>query len=463
MGKVRDEVVNSLLRLDYTTFTYPSEPRRAFVRGSILRNVRYHMIIGLAILANSISIGLTVDRPSDALFAALATEGGFCFIFSVDLTLRLFGLGVRPYITSHWHKFDVLLLLLQYMQILYVAINGNSGSVVRVLSSLRMLRIFRLLRTMSLLPRFRGLWILMSAMGNALRALMWVGAMILLLMYALGITFTLLIHQTNTEMYTNQYWKKDQYWGSIPRSMFTLYQITTLDDWSNHIIRPFIYASEIQLWLRLVVLGLTLLVIWFISFGFLQVTVGVMCESAGIWGKENEIKLKIFQAEEDLKIFRILRKIFAATEMTEEALKETLRRRSVRRLLGIVDLTHKDVSKFFTFFVKERISVIGTVATLGGNNAQAHTTEVLTPDEFATKIPYLRGNALGREFIAVEVKVKNEVDRAKGFLASSEQVNENLQTIQDDLNRIYNLVRSAATRQQQSATNSPVASNSAPK
>ena len=441
MGKVQDEVINSLLRLDYISCSYPSSASRTFVRNQVLRTVKYHVVLGLAILANSISIGFTVKGGSSMLNAVVVSEGVFCVVFSIDVFLRMYGLGMRAYIKSDWHRFDVVLLLFQYVQIVYVAINANSfsGSLVRVLSSLRMLRIFRLLRTVSVLPRFRGLWILISAMENALFALLWVGFMILLLIYGLAIAFTLLFARVETE--DDPYlgvWRMADYWGGILPSMLTLFQIITLDNWSVHIMRPLLFAGEIHLWLRLTLLALVLSVVWFVTFGFLQVSVGVMCEAAGLWGKENHMKLVIYQTDQDTLIFKLLRKIFAATEMTSTALAETLRRRSVRRLLAIVDLTHKDVSTFFLFLTRDRLALVTT-----GNRT---TTDVLAADEFATLLPHLRGQALGRDLISAELKVKTQVGRTLSFEQNAQRVNENLQTIQDDLDRLHKLFSAATSR-----------------
>ena len=64
----------------------------------------------------------------------------FTYIFTVDMSLKIFGLGIREYIQDKMNIFDTAIVILSLIEHF---VFGGGGSAI---SSIRILRIFRVLR-----------------------------------------------------------------------------------------------------------------------------------------------------------------------------------------------------------------------------------------------------------------------------------------------------------------------------
>lgn len=91
----------------------------------------------------------------------------------------------------------------------------------RVLRTLRILRVLRLVRK---LPRLR---MLVEAVLDSLPSLNWVSLLLLLVFYVYGLIGTLIFGPLF-----------DEWFGSLGKSMFSLFQVMTLESWSMGIARP---------------------------------------------------------------------------------------------------------------------------------------------------------------------------------------------------------------------------------
>ncbi len=111
-----------------------------------------------------------------------------------------------------WNIFDFI--------IVGIALIPSSGP----LSVLRTLRIFRAMRLLSVVPSMRKVT---QALLSAIPGILSVGSMILLIFYVSAV------------LSTNFFGAEFAPWfGTIGRSMFTLFQIMTLESWSMGIVRP---------------------------------------------------------------------------------------------------------------------------------------------------------------------------------------------------------------------------------
>merc|ERR1719240_309688 len=98
-------------------------------------------------------------------------------------------------------------------------------------------------------------------------------------------------------------WELEEYFGTISRSMFTLFQVITCDDWSSHIARPLLQVAP----------GMAIFFIAFILLGFFgiaNVILGVVCENCIQLAKENESKVSARLAADQVKLFNGLKLAF---------------------------------------------------------------------------------------------------------------------------------------------------------
>lgn len=165
------------------------------------------------IVINAITLGLETS-PS-----VMAVTGGLLLtidrvilaIFVAEIGLRIAAWGWR-FFRDPWSVFDFIVVSIA----LVPAANG--------LSVLRALRILRVLRLISAVPRMR------RVVGALLAAIPGMGsiiALLCLLMYVGAVIATKLYGQAFPELF-----------GSIGASLFTLFQIMTLEGWSDGVVRP---------------------------------------------------------------------------------------------------------------------------------------------------------------------------------------------------------------------------------
>ncbi len=173
-------------------------------------------ITGL-IVVNAVTLGLETSGAVMASWGPLlqALDGFIITVFAAEVTLRIIAFGPR-FFRGGWNWFDFLIV---GMSLIPAA--GN-------LSVLRSLRILRVLRLISVVPQMR------TVVGALLQAIPSMGTVALLL--------TLLFYVAAV-MATKLFGEAFPVWfGTIGESMYSLFQIMTLESWSMGIVRPVMEA-----------------------------------------------------------------------------------------------------------------------------------------------------------------------------------------------------------------------------
>ena len=170
------------------------------------------MIIAL-ILINAVVLGLETSPAAVAAAgpALLALDKVILGIFVIELILRMTAHGWR-FFRDPWSVFDFLVVAIALVP---------ASEAFDVLRSLRVLRVLRLI---SAVPRMR------RVVGALLGAIPGIGAIVALL----GLIFYVAAVMA-TKLFGENF---PDWFGSLPRSFHTLFQIMTLDAWSSGILRP---------------------------------------------------------------------------------------------------------------------------------------------------------------------------------------------------------------------------------
>lgn len=169
-------------------------------------------ILGL-IIVNAITLGLST---SDRVMAAFGDEIALfdklvLSIFVTELAAKLFAYG-RSFFRNGWNVFDMFVVSLGL-------IPQQDG-----MSALRALRVIRALRLLSAVPQMRAV---VQALLDALPGMGAVVIMLSIVYYVFAVMATIMFGDTFA-----------QWFGTLGRSMFTLFQIMTLEGWSGEIVRP---------------------------------------------------------------------------------------------------------------------------------------------------------------------------------------------------------------------------------
>jgi len=210
--------------------------------------------IGIMIGFNSLLLCLESDREVDqAGMTMLSGNAGnvwdayavaeVCFtcIFCIELILRYLAHGFWLSITSRWFVFESALVLLAVVDIALTSIFSESSDALGMVMLLRVLRLMKLARVARLLRVLRELQLLFDGVLNSLRLLVWAVLMLALIFFVGAIFCTREIgawwaRQENLSQ--EELSRMDLLFGSVIKSMYTLFQVQTLESWSEGIVRP---------------------------------------------------------------------------------------------------------------------------------------------------------------------------------------------------------------------------------
>ncbi|WAC49407.1 ion transporter [Asticcacaulis sp. SL142] len=183
------------------------ETWRARLRDGLDHPAATTVIVGLIVI-NAIVLGLETYPMVMALIGSqlLMLDQLLLGVFVVELLLRLFAQGGR-FIRDPWNLFDTVVIAL--------ALLPASGA----LSVLRALRVVRVLRLISIFPSLRRV---ISGIAAALPGIGSIGAILLILYYVFAVMATKLFATS-----------APQWFGSLEASLFSLFQIMTLEGWAD--------------------------------------------------------------------------------------------------------------------------------------------------------------------------------------------------------------------------------------
>ena len=178
-----------------------------------VENERVQQIILTIIIFNAITLGLqTSDTVQQTMGGFLGTLDDIVLgVFVVELALKFFAYGWR-FFQSAWNVFDLVVVGLGLLP-------NRDG-----LSALRGLRVIRAMRLLSVIPQMRAV---VQALLDALPGMGAVIIMISIVFYIFGVMATL--------MFGDSF---DEWFGTLGRSLYSLFQIMTLESWSMGIVRP---------------------------------------------------------------------------------------------------------------------------------------------------------------------------------------------------------------------------------
>mmetsp|Transcript_62663 Transcript_62663/g.176662 ORF Transcript_62663/g.176662 Transcript_62663/m.176662 type:complete len:746 (+) Transcript_62663:121-2358(+) len=242
--------------------------------------------ITAVIILNGIFIGFQTEYMAKSLtdkepIFFLVCEYVFCAIFTAELVLRLWKWGRRFFVVAEWrwNVFDLVLVVLQLVEAFTLPFTGdNANTNFTFIRVLRVLRILRTLRLVRLLEFVSELKMLVSAVIESLRSLVWAVIMLLLMIYIVGIAFTQMVVQhrvqSKEEELGTDHDQLSYWWGSLGRSCLSLYEaILGGADWDD-LLEPL--TSHISNWL-VPVFGLY---IAFAVLATMNVITGIFVESA---------------------------------------------------------------------------------------------------------------------------------------------------------------------------------------
>ncbi|HRK95457.1 MAG TPA: ion transporter, partial [Rhodospirillales bacterium] len=184
------------------------ERLRAFVEQRFVQNA-----ILVLIVVNAITLGLETSPTAMAVAGPvlLAIDKAILVVFVIEIALRIAAHGWR-FFRDPWSIFDFVVVA--------IALAPAAGQ----FSVLRALRILRVLRLISAVPRMRRV---VTALLSAIPGLGAIIALLSLIFYVSAVMATKLFGRSFPDWF-----------GTIGESLYSLFQIMTLESWSMGIVRP---------------------------------------------------------------------------------------------------------------------------------------------------------------------------------------------------------------------------------
>jgi voltage-gated sodium channel len=178
-----------------------------------LERPRVQQFIMLLIVINAVILGLETVPAAMAQYGPLllAVDHLILGVFVVEILLRIYAHRLS-FFRDPWSLFD--------FTVVAIALVPASGP----LAVLRALRILRVLRLLTLVPSMRRV---VGALLGSIPGLSSIAAVLLLIYYVFAVIATRLFGENFP-----------QWFGSIGESLYSLFQIMTLESWSMGIVRP---------------------------------------------------------------------------------------------------------------------------------------------------------------------------------------------------------------------------------
>lgn len=190
----------------------PARDGRQRVRAWVEHPRVQNLIIAL-ILVNAALLGL--ETSADAMAAAgeliVGLDRAILAVFVVEIALRLYAHRVAFW-RDPWSVFD--------FAVVAIALIPATGP----LAVLRALRVLRVLRLLTMVPSMRRV---VGALLAAIPGLGSIALVLLIVYYVFAVIATTLFAAAHPEWF-----------GDLGRSLYTLFQIMTLESWSMGIARP---------------------------------------------------------------------------------------------------------------------------------------------------------------------------------------------------------------------------------
>lgn len=224
----------------------PATHGPAWLRG-LLQSTRFTNFIIAVILVNAVTLGLeTWDAATASFGGVLEFIDAVCLaVFTLEVLAKCY-VWRFAFFRSGWNVFDFVIVA--------ISLVPAAGP----LSVLRALRILRVLRLLSVVPEMRRV---VNSLLMALPGMGSIAGVMVLVFYVSSVLATKLFGASHAALF-----------GSIPASMYTLFQIMTLEGWSDGVVRP---VMEVHPWAWLFFIPFILIT----TFAVLNLVIAVIVNS----------------------------------------------------------------------------------------------------------------------------------------------------------------------------------------
>jgi len=233
-------------------------------------------IAGVVVL-NSLMMWLELDygppgdAPSHERAFWIASESVFTIIFMAELMIRVHW-ERSAWLKSWWNYMDSVVVLVAMVENWVLPIvAGSEIQGLELVTLTRFIRLIRLIRVVRLVRMFRSLYVMVMALKKAMAGIAYILIIMMSGLFVCAIFTTTTIGKSD-QLSRLQMGASDggSRFGTVPRSMYSLFELMTLEGWEE-VGRPLVEAQP----------AMSLFLIGFImvfTFGILNMIVAVVVE-----------------------------------------------------------------------------------------------------------------------------------------------------------------------------------------
>ena len=234
------------------------------------KKVQFFIVWLIAINAMMMGIGTSdaVKGNERARDAFEAVDKAFLIVFTIELGMQFTYHGWKILIDG-WLLFDTIIIVISW-----------------AFAEVQIIRAFRIFRALRLITRIKVMKNLILALFGVIPRMLAIGVLLFLVSYIFAVMFTQLFKDLYEEEGTDS-----DYFGSMDKTFFTLFQIMTLDAWAA--IARQVMDTYPWAWLPFI--------IFVIITGFVVVNlmIAVICDSIAALHDDDKAKLHGYYDDED--------------------------------------------------------------------------------------------------------------------------------------------------------------------
>ncbi|KAL7874796.1 hypothetical protein SRHO_G00057660 [Serrasalmus rhombeus] len=196
--------------------------------GIVQNPVLDHVILLVVLLDTSTLMAHTFQSVTVTTSWCLSAVNSCLLVFYVLEALLKILIQGRTYFRNPWNDLDFFILLMTLLDFVLSLVQSGGGfssrqasTLFRVFKTLKGARVFRALRLLKAIRFFKGLQDILLTCLQSFRSMSSILVLMFLFLFIFAVVFREMFNESDPE-----------HFGSIFRTVFTLFQILTLDDWS---------------------------------------------------------------------------------------------------------------------------------------------------------------------------------------------------------------------------------------
>lgn len=318
-----------------------------------LRKEQFNIVMSCIIVVNAIVIALEADLKPEPDQAStedtvvwVVLESMFCIVFIAEILINVFWNGLI-WFRSAAAMFDTFLVVCMILDTWVLPLLKSTLKSFGMLSILRLLRLVRLVRLMRIMTMCRRFNAVAQSFVTALRSMIWICLMMIIGIFLTAIFTTTFIGKSETfrEMDLGGWTGYDRF-GTTFRSMYSLFELMTLEDWPA-VGRPLISKQPLMFFFLF-------LFIMIFTFGLLNMIVAMVVESTISEKKKMDDAMNEEKKWDTERQLRRVKEAFESADrdgdgiLTREEFTESLENSEfVHEILGNMDVTPELAEQLF--------------------------------------------------------------------------------------------------------------------